>query len=184
MNTSQAGQSVIRYYEACILRAYPDPASPLARALAAAGLTWSGMIPAGMLNLSGKPWTVGIGDTGDDVQPGLVITQEQANERFARRLAQEFEPGVEDVLQNEPEQCQFDAFVSLAFNIGLAGFRGSTVLRQFNLGNMQESADAFRMWNKSGGRVMLGLRRRRESERALFLGEAAARAIAIGQAVR
>lgn len=59
---------------------------------------------------------------------------------------------------------EFDALMSLAFNIGLGGFAGSTVLRKLNAGDRQGAADAFRMWARPA--VLAG---RRERERALFL---------------
>lgn len=157
--TSADGQAVMHYFEQCRLEAYPDPAT------------------------GGKPWTIGWGDTGPDVVPGLVITQQQADERFAKRLHREFEPGVLDLLQREPSQSQFDAFVSLAYNIGLANFRGSTALRKFNQGDDSGAADAILMWNKAAGKVMLGLKRRRAAERARYLGASGKQAIAIGAAV-
>ena len=159
MNTSADGIALMPYFEQCRLKAYPDPAT------------------------GGAPWTIGWGDTGPDVKPGLVITQDEADARFAKRLAREFEPGVLDALQNHPTQSQFDAMVCLSFNIGLGNFRASTLLRKFNLGEVEAAADQFLVWNKAAGKVMLGLRRRRAAERALFRGASGVQAIAIGAAV-
>ncbi|MGH6871796.1 MAG: lysozyme [Rhizomicrobium sp.] len=68
---------------------------------------------------------------------------------------------------------QAAAMLSLAYNIGVAGFRTSTVLRKFNEGDLQASADAFMMWNKgtvNGQKVAIaGLTNRRTQERAFFL---------------
>jgi hypothetical protein len=66
-------------------------------------------------------------------------------------------------------QDQFDAMVSLAYNIGTAGFSGSTVAHQHAMGDTQGAADAFRMWNKSQGAVLPVLVKRREQERAVYL---------------
>ncbi|QHJ00130.1 glycoside hydrolase family protein [Xylophilus rhododendri] len=159
MKTSADGIIVMHAFEGCRLAAYPDPAT------------------------GGKPWTIGWGTTGPGIGPGMVITQQQADQMFADRLTREFEPGVEDALQNEPTQRQFDAMVSLAYNIGLANFRGSSALRFFNLLRPETAADWFLPWNKANGQVMLGLKRRRAAERALFLGKSAAEAVAIGKAV-
>lgn len=67
-------------------------------------------------------------------------------------------------------QNQFDAMVSLAYNVGTGrkGFAGSTVLRRLNAGDSAGAADAFRRFNKSGGHVMRGLVNRRNDEVALF----------------
>jgi len=158
MKAGHNGIKLMHYFEQCRLKAYPDPAT------------------------GGKPWTIGWGDTGPDVLPGLVITRAEADARFARRLVREFEPGVLDVVQRNPEQCQFDAFVSLAYNIGLANFRSSSALRKFNLGDLDGAAQAITLWNKAAGRVMKGLQRRREAERLVFQGARADDAIALALA--
>lgn len=160
MNTSADGIAIMHFFESCRLTAYPDPAA------------------------GGKPWTIGYGDTGADVVPGLVITQAQADERFANRLHREFEPGVQALLTREPTQAQFDAMVSLAYNIGLRNFTTSTMLRKFNAGDDMGAGEAILMWNKAAGKVMLGLVRRRTAERARFLGAAGKQAIDIGSRVK
>jgi lysozyme len=65
-------------------------------------------------------------------------------------------------------QNQYDALVSLGFNIGCAGLAGSNVVRLFNGGAVQGAADAFLQWCRAGSdpTFLLG---RRQRERALFL---------------
>lgn len=65
-------------------------------------------------------------------------------------------------------QGQFDALVSLTFNIGAGAFASSTVLRQLNGKHYRAASLAFLMWTKAGGRVLLGLSRRRAAERRRF----------------
>ena len=65
-------------------------------------------------------------------------------------------------------QNQFDALVSLAYNIGLGAFHNSTLLRQLNRGNFVGASQEFLRWNKSNGKPLLGLTRRREREKLLF----------------
>lgn len=116
-------------------------------------------------------WTIGVGDT-KDVYPGLVITKAQAEERFARRLAEDFEPAVNAALGDAPTtQAQFDAFVSLAYNIGIGGFRKSTVLRRHRAGDFEGAAEAFLMWVKAGGRELPALRRRRLEESDIYMSD-------------
>lgn len=62
--------------------------------------------------------------------------------------------------------------MSLAYNIGVSAFRGSTLLRLLNVSQYQAASDEFPRWNKAGGKVLPGLVKRRAAERALFLGEA------------
>jgi len=68
-------------------------------------------------------------------------------------------------------QGQFDALVSLAFNIGLGNVQRSSVRMRYNRGDIEGAADAFLMWTKAAGRVLPGLVKRRQDERALFLSQ-------------
>jgi lysozyme len=158
MQTSPDGIALMHYFEGCRLTAYPDPAT------------------------GGKPYTIGYGDTGPDVVPGLTITQDEANIRFAKRLAREFEPGVNAAVHRDLEQRQFDGLVCLAYNIGLANFRSSTLLRKLNAGDIDGASAQFLVWDKAAGRSMLGLRRRRVAERALFDGMSVSLALSLSQA--
>ena len=98
-----------------------------------------------------------------DDQP---ITRAQADQMFAVLLVR-FASGVESALTRQPTQEQFDAMVSLAFNIGIGGFKGSTVVKKFNAGDIQGAADAFLMWNRPP--EIIG---RRTGERDQFLSGA------------
>ena len=66
-------------------------------------------------------------------------------------------------------QCHLDAMVSFAFNVGLGSLQSSTLRMRYSRGDYQGAADEFLKWNKAGGKVLRGLERRREAERALFL---------------
>jgi len=66
-------------------------------------------------------------------------------------------------------QCHHDALVSFAFNVGLGNLQSSTLRMKFNRGDYSGAADEFLKWTKAGGKVLRGLERRREAERALFL---------------
>lgn len=66
-------------------------------------------------------------------------------------------------------QNEFDALVSFIFNVGAGAFKTSTLLRRLNAGDRKGAANEFLKWNKSAGRVLAGLTRRREDERKLFL---------------
>lgn len=154
---SMEGQRVLKYFESCKLKAYWDA--------------------------TGKVWTIGWGHTGPDVYEGLVITQAQADQLLQMRLVREFAPAVLGAISGPMEQYEFDAMVDLAYNIGVAAFQSSTLVRKFNAGDRSGAAEEFPRWNKSGGQVLMGLRRRRAADRALFLGASAAEAIKIGAAI-
>ena len=68
-------------------------------------------------------------------------------------------------------QGSFDALVSFAFNAGLGNLQRSTIRMRANRGDWEGAAEAFMAWTKGGGKVLPGLVRRREAERALFLSE-------------
>ncbi|WP_151805364.1 lysozyme [Acinetobacter junii] len=117
-------------------------------------------------------WTIGIGTTaypnGVKVKKGDKCTLEQAKEYFAHDLKR-FESSVNKLVEVPLSQNQFDALVSLVYNIGSGNFASSTLLKKLNAKDYAGAADQFLRWNKGGGKVMKGLVRRREAERALFL---------------
>lgn len=158
MKTSANGIYLMHKYEACKLTAYK--------------------CPAGI-------WTIGYGETGPHVTEGMTITQEQADSLFEMRLASEFEPGVMRLLgETKVLQCQFDALVCFAYNVGIAALRESTLLRAVKAGDKMQAANQFLRWDKAAGKRMLGLYRRRVSERALFLGASGEDAYKQGQYVK
>lgn len=113
-------------------------------------------------------WTIGIGNTryedGTPVGPNEVITKERAIELFKNTLAR-FEATV-SMATKGLNQNQFDACVSLCYNIGEAAFRIST-LRGIILGDPNNRAKiepAWLKWNRAGGKVSKGLAARRKRE--------------------
>lgn len=117
-------------------------------------------------------WTVGVGHTsaaGDPhVTPGLELTRAQVDEVFKRDLGQ-YERGVSEAVKVPLAQHEFDALVSLCFNIGVGAFGRSSLVRALNKSDRRGAADAFLMWDKAAGRVIPGLTKRRHAERAQFL---------------
>lgn len=154
---SQDGLVVLKHFEGLRLKAYRDPVGV---------------------------WTIGYGHTGPDVYEGLVWSQAQADKALRDRLDREFVPGVLAVIKRSMRQHELDAMVDLAYNIGVGAFQGSTLVRKFNSGDIQGAADEFLRWVNAGGKPMLGLRRRRAANRALFLGATGREAIEIGEAVK
>jgi len=142
MKMSPAGTALTRHFEGCKLEAYPD---------------------------AGKPpvWTIGWGHTGPDVTPGLRITQERADQLLARDLAI-FESAVTYAVRVPLKQCQFDALVAFAFNV--RGWRGSTLIKKLNAGDLAGAAEEFPCWCHAGGEVLEGLVLRRAAEQRLFNG--------------
>ena len=117
--------------------------------------------------------TIGIGSTyyedGTKVKmTDKAITKERAIQ-LAKNVVKSFEEQVNKSILLPMTQNQFDAMVLLCYNIGKSGFARSSVVRNFNLGNIQRAADSFLLWNKAGGKVVQGLVNRRKKERSLFL---------------
>lgn len=117
-------------------------------------------------------WTIGYGTTiypnGVAVKKGDNCTLEQAKSFFQHDLRR-FQTAVNDAVNIPLSQNQFDALVSLAYNIGTNAFKTSTLVKYLNALDYKAAADQFLVWNKAGGSVLKGLVRRREAERALFL---------------
>jgi len=130
-------------------------------------------------------WTIGYGHSSRAGRPvpvsGMVITAAAADLILSNDL-QAIEAGVLAAIKRPMEQGQFDAMVSLAFNIGLGAFRSSSVARYFNRGQPILAADAFRLWVRAGGKVLPDLVRRREAERQEFLFSASSDAAAVSTA--
>lgn len=145
MKTSAAGITLIEEFEGFRDQAYRDPV----------GI-----------------WTIGYGFTRG-VEPGDRITRTQADERLRAELAA-YEAGVMRATGGNVTQAQFDALVSFAWNVGIAGMAGSSVIKAHVRGDHQAAARAFGLWNKAGGKVWPGLTRRRAAEAALYLSDAPA----------
>ena len=112
--------------------------------------------------------TIGYGHTGPDVKLGMMITEQQAGDLLFQDLRQ-FEEGVAKLARVPLAQGEFDALVSFAFNLGLGNLRASTLLKKVNRGDYAGAALEFARWNKAGGKPLLGLAKRREAERVLFI---------------
>jgi lysozyme len=157
MGASKRGIDLIHSFETLKLEAYKDPGSS-----------------------NGLPITIGWGSTSDlqgrAIKLGDVWTKEYADAKFAQDLAA-FETGVNLLLDGAPTtQNQFDAMVSLAYNIGLdidddtipEGLGDSTLLRRHKAGDFAGAQRAFSSWVFNDGARMRGLERRRLQEAALY----------------
>jgi lysozyme len=119
-----------------------------------------------------EPWTIGYGTTrinGRAVEPGQVISIAQAEQIFQEQVTKDFLPGVKSSLRNIVTQSMIDACVSLAYNIGVGGFRRSSICSNINRGDYEGAANAFSLYNKAAGKVLPGLVKRRQKEADLFL---------------
>lgn len=141
MTTSAQGMELIKSFEGLRLTAYLDAAGVL---------------------------TIGYGHTGPDVAAGATITAARAEELLRADLAGA-EAAVTSAVQVPVTQGQFDALVSLVYNIGAGAFAASTLLRKLNSGDYAGAAQEFDRWIYAGGIVLGGLVSRRNAEQQLFL---------------
>lgn len=116
----------------------------------------------------GGVYTCGIGCTGPDIGAETVWTDAEVEEHFTAAL-RKFEVGVNQLVTAPLSQNQFDACISLSYNVGLQNFKTSTLLKFLNRGDYLKAAAEFHRWDKVNGKVVAGLTRRRIAERELFL---------------
>ena len=115
-------------------------------------------------------WTIGYGHI-KGVEKGQVITQLEADNLLKEDLIS-FEKGVANLIKSNINQNQFSALVSFAFNLGLANFKNSTLLKKVNANpNDRTIVDEFIKWIYAGGKQLEGLKRRRQAEAYLYFTE-------------
>ncbi len=144
MQASEAGRKLIRDIEGLRLEAYPD----------------------GFDATGAQKYSIGYGHSG--AKKGDRISAEQAEKLFAHDIESR-ERGVSDaVALHVTTPGQFDALVSLAYNVGVPALQTSTLLRMHNLGDFVGAAAQFARWIHSGGVVDARLQARRRIESDLY----------------
>lgn len=156
MKTSPAGLDLIKRFESCRTKAYPDPKT------------------------GGAPYTCGWGET-EGVTASTWWTQDECDRRLMESVAAR-EAMVSRYVTHPMTQGQFDAFVSIFYNVGPGNQykdgiahlhpdgRPSTLLRKFNAGDTEGAAAEWVKWCSPGTSVTNGLLRRRKAELVLFRG--------------
>lgn len=137
------GLPLIKQFEGCKLKAYPDPGT------------------------GGAPWTIGWGRT-TNVKKGDTCTQAQADAWLVAEY-DGFEAGVIDLTHGKGTPNMIGALTCFAYNVGLANLKSSTLLRKHIAGDFRGAALEFSRWNKANGAVMKGLTTRRAAEASLYL---------------
>lgn len=120
--------------------------------------------------LPGDKWTYGFGTT-EGVRPGDTIAPPQALERKLADI-QKFEGAVKQCVAVPLHQHEYDAYVSLAYNIGPHAFCGSTLVRKLNSGDYAGACAEILRWDRFKGQPVRGLTLRRQRENARCLGSA------------
>jgi lysozyme len=130
-------------------------------------------------------WTVGVGHVIDPTHAAVkyeerknlpipagwdrTLTMDEVDRILSQDLGR-FERGVVRLCPAAVgNQGIFDSLVSFAFNVGLGNLQRSSLRMKTNRGELEEAANEFLKWTKAGGRVLPGLVKRRNDERALYL---------------
>lgn len=144
-STSSLGLNLIKKYEGLRLSAYLCPASVV---------------------------TIGYGTTkypnGKKVLLGEKLSGEKEATQLLLSTLEPYEAAVNKHLPNL-NQCQFDALVSFAYNLGTGALIKSTLLKKAKVNTNDPSIlDEFLKWNKAAGKVLNGLTNRRREEANLY----------------
>lgn len=152
MTVSERGLKLIESFEGLRLKAYKDIAGV---------------------------WTIGYGSTryenGKSILPGDKLSDVNKAELLLLNTLKTYVDAVNKSVKVILNINQFDALVSLTYNVGVGVMRKSTLITKLNLGKYHGAADQFLVWNKitdpkTGTKVISStLTKRREKERALFL---------------
>jgi lysozyme len=113
--------------------------------------------------------TIGFGTTAG-VKPGDRIEPVQA---LVRKLqdVQKFEGALKQCVRVPLHQHEYDAFLSLAYNIGPGAFCGSTLVRRLNAGDYAGACAEILRWDRFRGEPLRGLTLRRQAENRQCLGQ-------------
>jgi lysozyme len=141
VRTGSQGIALIKKFEGCELKAY---------------------------QCSANVWTIGYGHTRG-VKEGDEISADKAEYILLEDLI-EFEQYVDNLVTVSLNQDQFDAVVAWTFNLGPTNLKESTLLLRLNDGQYDDVPAQMARWNRSGGEVLEGLKRRRKAEGLLFQG--------------
>lgn len=135
---------IIREFEGLSLKAYPPPEG------------------------TARGWAIGYGYTRSFVTKDCVIS-----EAWAENLLREELKITAVMVKNLTEKIvltsnQFEALLSLTYNIGVGNFKESTLLKKLKRGDFSGAAEEFLRWNRFRGLPSKGLLRRRQAEKNLF----------------
>jgi lysozyme len=100
---------------------------------------------------------------------GDTITAPKALERKLQDV-QKFEGALKRCVTVPLHQHEYDAFISLAYNIGQRAFCNSTLVRLLNAGDYRGACDQILRWDKFQGKPLRGLTLRRQAEHKLCIG--------------
>lgn len=117
--------------------------------------------------------TIGYGSTFYLNGEKVTMKDSPISKEFAEDLllatVTSFSSQINPLLTIELPQHQYDALVSFTYNVGISAFSKSTMLKLINAG--KDASGEFSKWVKAGGKVVEGLKKRRELEKKCYLGQ-------------
>lgn len=118
--------------------------------------------------LAGDIPTIGFGTTSG-VKLGDKTTPEKAI-LLAQRDIEKFEGAIKECVKVPLSQNEYDAFISLSYNIGTGAFCRSTLVKKLNAGDYIGACNQILRWNQFKGKPLAGLTKRRQEEHKKCLG--------------
>lgn len=106
--------------------------------------------------------TIGFGTT-QGVKPGDTITPPKALQR-AFQDVQQFEGALKSCVTAPLHQHEYDAYISLSYNIGQTAFCSSTLVRKLNAQDYEGACRQILRWDRFKGQPLPGLTKRRQDE--------------------
>jgi lysozyme len=119
--------------------------------------------------IPGDKLTLGFGTT-EGVKPGDRITPPQAVARALQDVSR-YEQILRKCVHVPLHQYEYDAFLSMSYNIGPTAFCGSTLVRKLNAGDYSGACREILRWDRAQGRQVRGLTLRRQAEYKTCMGE-------------
>ena len=130
--------------------------------------TYEGFSPRAIKLAGEDEYTIGYGHYGSDVHAGDTITEAEATVLMKKDL-KVFENAVKNAVKVEITQSQFDALVSLSYNIGTGAFADSDTVKALNEGKVGHAAVDIPSWRRGMGyQILPGLEKRRQTELEFF----------------
>jgi lysozyme len=170
MKLSKAGEDLMHKYEGFRSRPYLCPAHIWT--IGYGHVLYQEQIRLPVVRVEGKDTPMIRKEMPLKTEDNRVWTKAEIDELF-RVDVETFERGVLRLVPSVVgRQGSFDALVSISFNFGLGNLQRSTIRMRANRREWEGAADAFLVWTKGGGKVLPGLVKRRQAERALFLSDA------------
>lgn len=135
-------------------------------------LPWEGIENRAYWDRLGQVWTICAGET-KGVTPGMVMTDEECSAKLYERMDWDYHRPLQKCIagfDDKPLSWQAAA-LDLSYNVGVSAVCRSTAAKRARRGDLVGSCHAMTWFNRAGGKVVEGLKRRREYGDRQRIGE-------------